>query len=57
MKKKDYEIIGGGIEYTRPPYSKVERFLTRLFCMGGVLVVIWALSSLIMLFLYWIGGY
>jgi len=56
-KKKGYEIIPGGVEYTRPPYSKIDKFLGCVFVLallGGALYVV---SALGMLAIYKIGGY
>lgn len=48
-KKKDYEIIPGGIEYTRPPYDKIGSFLFTVF---AVALALFAASSLAMIIAY-----
>ncbi len=52
-RKKGYAIIPGGIEYTRPPYSKVDKFLGCLAIFG---ISIFGISTLVMLVIYFIQG-
>jgi hypothetical protein len=57
QKKKDYEIVQGGIEYTRPPYSKIDKFLGYVFSFVLLALAVYGISIFVMLAIYKIGGY
>jgi len=55
-KKTGYDFVEGGIERTRPSYSKLDTLFSKVFVLAGSGVVFLAVSTFAMIIYYKLGG-